>query len=58
MLARVDDSDGCSVKDSWARLDLSLEDFARLVVGEWVWLDPATPLPRLADAARLAPGSA
>ena len=48
LLARVDDSDGCSVKDSWARLDLSLEDFARIVVGEWVWLDPATPLPDLA----------
>ena len=45
LLARIDDSDGCSVKDSWAHLDLSLEDFARLVVGEWVWLDPATPLP-------------
>lgn len=42
VLARVDDSDGCSVKDSWSRLDLALEDFARLVVGEWVWLDPAT----------------
>ncbi len=52
LLARVDDSDGCSVKDSWARLDLSLEDFARLVVGEWVWLDPATPLPDLASSAR------
>lgn len=46
VLARVDDSDGCSVKDSWARLDLSLEDFARIVVGEWVWLDPSTPVPR------------
>ncbi|MCU1536711.1 MAG: hypothetical protein JWP82_1062 [Humibacillus sp.] len=44
LLARVDDSDGCSVKDSWGRLDLSLEDFARIVVGEWVWLDPQTPL--------------
>jgi hypothetical protein len=44
LLARVDDSDGCSIKDSWARLDLSPEDFARLVVGEWVWLDPTTPL--------------
>lgn len=43
VLARVDGSDGCSVKDSWARLDLAPEDFARLVVGEWVWLDPATP---------------
>jgi len=44
VLARVDDSDGCSIKDSWAALDLSLEDFARIVVGEWVWLDPATPV--------------
>ncbi|WP_242652846.1 hypothetical protein [Intrasporangium flavum] len=44
VLARVDDSDGCSVKDSWNRLDLSLEDFARIVVGQWVWLDPATPV--------------
>ncbi len=43
VLARVDDSDGCSVKDSWARLDLSMEDFARLVLGEWVWLDPSAP---------------
>jgi hypothetical protein len=51
VLARVDDSDGCSVKDSWARLDLTMEDFARLVVGEWVWLDPATPLPELAGTA-------
>ncbi len=44
VLARVDDSDGCSVKDSWSRLDLSMEDFARLVVGEWVWLDPSARL--------------
>lgn len=44
VLARVDDSDGCSVKDSWSRLDLSIEDFARLVVGEWVWLAPSAPL--------------
>ena len=44
VLARVDDSDGCSVKDSWSRLDLSMEDFARLVVGEWVWLDPSVRL--------------
>ncbi|MFM6851394.1 MAG: hypothetical protein ACKOVB_20070 [Terrabacter sp.] len=44
VLVRVDDSDGCSVKDSWSSLDLSSEDFARLVVGEWVWLDPSVPL--------------
>ena len=40
VLARVDDSDGCSVKDSWSNLDLTGEDFARLVVGDWLWLDP------------------
>jgi hypothetical protein len=45
VLARVDDSDGCSVKDSWSSLDLSLEDFARLVVGQWVWLDPTVAVP-------------
>jgi hypothetical protein len=39
LLARVDASDGCSVKDSWSRLDLTVEDFARLVVGEWLWLE-------------------
>jgi len=50
LLGRIDDSDGCSVKDSWARLDLTLEDFARLVVGEWVWLDPSTALPEGAGA--------
>lgn len=45
VLARVDDSDGCSVKDSWARLDLSVEDFACLVVGQWLWLDASEPTP-------------
>jgi len=50
VLARVDDSDGCSVKDSWARLDLSMEDFARIVVGEWVWLDPSVPTPGTSSA--------
>jgi hypothetical protein len=41
VLARIDPSDGCSVKDSWSRLDLSVEDFARLVVGEWLWHHPS-----------------
>jgi hypothetical protein len=44
LLARIDASDGCSVKDSWSGLDLSGEDFARLVVGEWLWLDPKAPV--------------
>jgi len=43
LLARIDASDGCSVKDSWSCLDLTAEDFARLVVGEWLWLDPRRP---------------
>ncbi|GAB3883550.1 hypothetical protein [Terrabacter terrigena] len=50
VLARVDDSDGCSVKDSWSCLDLSNEDFARLVVGEWVWLDPSAKVSTPAGA--------
>ncbi len=40
LLARLDSSDGCSIKDSWSRLDLTVEDFARLVVGEWLWREP------------------
>jgi hypothetical protein len=39
VLARIDSSDGCSVKDSFSRLDLSIEDFARLVEGQWIWHD-------------------
>ncbi|EWT03414.1 hypothetical protein N865_16920 [Intrasporangium oryzae NRRL B-24470] len=42
VLARVDANDGCSVKDSFSTLDLTMEDFARLVVGQWVWLDGDT----------------
>ena len=45
LLGRVDASDGCSVKDSWSVLDLATEDFARLVVGEWLWLDRSVPCP-------------
>ncbi len=43
VLARVDPTEGCSVKDSWSRLDLTGEDFARLVIGEWLWWEPADP---------------
>jgi hypothetical protein len=49
LLARIDSSDGCSVKDSWSRLDLTVEDFARLVVGEWLWLDPGQGPPAVDD---------
>lgn len=43
VLGRIDASDGASVKDSWSRLDLSVEDFARLVDGQWLWRDPSGP---------------
>lgn len=39
LLARIAPGDGASVKDSWSRLDLAVENFARLVVGEWLWWD-------------------
>lgn len=39
LLARIDASDGASVKDSWSALDLTDDDFARLVVGQWLWHD-------------------
>lgn len=37
VLASVDAGEGCSVKDSFATLDLSSEDFTRLVDGHWLW---------------------
>ncbi|RKT77694.1 hypothetical protein DFJ68_1118 [Terracoccus luteus] len=37
VLARIDGSDGASVKDSWDRLDLAADDFARLATGQWLW---------------------
>lgn len=46
ILSRIDPSDGASVKDSWSRLDLTSEDFARLVVGEWLWWEAHEPTPR------------
>ncbi|MDV3222824.1 hypothetical protein [Intrasporangium sp.] len=39
LLARIAPGDGASIKDSWSRLDLAAENFARLVVGEWLWWD-------------------
>ncbi|MEO6999897.1 MAG: hypothetical protein ABI112_17620 [Terracoccus sp.] len=43
LLARIDGSDGASVKDSWSALDLTGDDFARLVVGQWLWHDGTRP---------------
>ncbi|MEO7269305.1 MAG: hypothetical protein ABIW49_08890 [Knoellia sp.] len=39
LLQRIDASSGASVKDSWARLDLTAAGFAPLLAGEWLWLD-------------------
>ena len=43
VVGRIDPGDGASIKDSWSRLDLTTEDFARLLVGEWLWLDTPDP---------------
>ena len=43
LLARIDASDGASIKDSWSALDLTQDDFARLVVGQWLWHDGTRP---------------
>jgi hypothetical protein len=50
VLARVDASPGCSVKDSFASLDLSAEGFRPLFEAQWVW--------RPAGGARPEPGLA
>lgn len=42
VLASVDAGEGCSVKDSFATLDLSSGDFAQLVDGHWLWRDADT----------------
>jgi hypothetical protein len=42
LLSRMDASDGCSLKDSFADLDLTAEGFRPLFYGEWLlWDDPA-----------------
>jgi hypothetical protein len=36
LLSEIDASDGCSVKDSFADLDLTADGFRRLLSGEWL----------------------
>ena len=48
LLARIDTSAGCSVKDSFADLELAHGGFDVLFRGEWLYRDepPSTPTPR------------
>jgi hypothetical protein len=41
VVRRVDSSTGCSVKDSFASVDLSLEGFGLLFDAEWIYREPA-----------------
>jgi hypothetical protein len=41
VVRRVDSSTGCSVKDSFASVDLSLEGFGLLFDAEWIYHEPA-----------------
>jgi len=43
VLARVDDGPGCSVKDSFADLDLGSHGFRELFRAQWFFREPGTP---------------
>lgn len=43
VLAGVDTAPGCSVKDSYADLDLAPHGFGVLIEGRWVWRGPRDP---------------
>lgn len=43
VLDRIDDTAGCSVKDSFASLDLSGAGFRVLFEAAWIWRDPQPP---------------
>ncbi|MFG1642288.1 hypothetical protein ACGFMK_18535 [Amycolatopsis sp. NPDC049252] len=45
VLPLVDDSPGCSIKDSFATLDLSVEGFAVLFDATWIACGPGVPEP-------------
>lgn len=45
LLARIDDSAGCSVKDSFAVLDLSSAGFTVLFEASWIYLPADVPVP-------------
>ena len=41
VVRRVDSSTGCSIKDSFASVDLSIEGFRLLFDAEWIYREPA-----------------
>jgi len=45
LLSRIDTSDGCSVKDSFANLDLTTDDFRVLFRGEWLFRESGDAAP-------------
>lgn len=49
LLARVDSSSGCSIKDSFATLDLSGYGFRVLLDARWIVRTPSAPLALLAS---------
>lgn len=48
VLAAVQDGPGCSVKDSFATLDLGRRGFDQLFEAQWILHEPATPGPKSA----------
>jgi hypothetical protein len=43
VLGRIDTGPGCSVKDSFADLDLDTDGFEVLFTAEWIWRSPQPP---------------
>ncbi len=43
LLSGIDTSEGCSIKDSFAQLDLAMAGFRRLFRAEWLVRDPPEP---------------
>jgi hypothetical protein len=45
LLSRIDAEDGCSIKDSFASVDLTAAGFEVLFDAEWIWRDADRPTP-------------
>jgi hypothetical protein len=43
VLARIDTGPGCSIKDSFADLDLHADGFEVLFTADWIWRSPKPP---------------
>ena len=50
LLARIDSSPGCSIKDSFANLDLTEHGFRILFDAQWIMRTPSTPTPAPASS--------